>query len=596
MTSAARSTGLLRSSRGLSRVGIGLIAITIAAAGLAIGDLRREAIEDYQRDTTNLGVVLAEQTSRTMQAVDLVVAETRVRILAAGVETPDQFKRLTATEDMHEFLVSQLKSLPQADAIELVDIDGRVVNFSRRWPVPEIDVSGRDYWRDIRPQHGDQPSITTPVKARVTGAWTFYLARRVTGLSGEFLGVVMGAIQVPYLEAFYEAITLDEGTSVAVLRRDGTFLLHYPYVEAMMGLKLPPGSPWHDRVEASGGTIRLPGYPDGIEEVVSIHPLRDYPLVVDVAVSEAAALAHWRRQSLLIALGALCAAVAFAVLFRALAAQFRRLEGQTAELVRGEEALRLAKEEAEAASRTKSQFLANMSHELRTPLNAIIGFSEVIRDAIMGPVDPRYGDYARDIHMAGQHLLSLISDVLDLSKIEVGRLKLHEEPVSIAEVIDTCRRLVAERAREGGVALEEAVPSDLPPVFADRLRLKQIVLNVLANAVKFTRPGGRVRIAASLPAEGGLVLSITDTGIGMAPEDIPTALTPFGQVEDALHRRYDGTGLGLPLAKMLAERHGGTLAIESQIGVGTSVRIRLPEQRLHGSDPLTLADVELARI
>jgi two-component system cell cycle sensor histidine kinase PleC len=248
--------------------------------------------------------------------------------------------------------------------------------------------------------------------------------------------------------------------------------------------------------------------------------------------------------------------------------------------VNAQKALIAAKEEAETASRTKSQFLAHMSHELRTPLNAVLGFSEVIRDQVVGPVEPRYRDYAADIHKAGQHLLNLINDVLDLSKIEVGRLALHDDPVSLGDVVATCFRLVSERAREGQVAITEELAVDLPPVRGDALRLKQVVLNVLSNAVKFTPPGGAVRITAAREADGGLTLAVIDTGIGMASEDIPVALAPFRQVEGALNRRYEGTGLGLPLAKSLVELHDGTLAIESAPGRGTTVSIRLPARRV----------------
>jgi PAS domain S-box-containing protein len=246
---------------------------------------------------------------------------------------------------------------------------------------------------------------------------------------------------------------------------------------------------------------------------------------------------------------------------------------------RAEEALRLAKEEAEAASRTKSQFLANMSHELRTPLNAVIGFSEIIMNAVMGPVDGRYREYARDIHKSGQHLLGLIGDVLDLSKVEAGRLELYEGPVDVGRVIGACRRLVVDRANANGVQIEEAIAPDLPLLAADELRLKQIVLNLVSNAVKFTPAGGRVSVAASA-ADGGMTITVADTGIGMRAEDIPVALEPFRQVDDALNRRFQGTGLGLPLAKMLTELHGGALEIASEPNRGTVVRVRLPDSRV----------------
>jgi signal transduction histidine kinase len=254
-----------------------------------------------------------------------------------------------------------------------------------------------------------------------------------------------------------------------------------------------------------------------------------------------------------------------------------RLQRENLQLV---DELRGAKEVAEHASRAKSQFVAAMSHELRTPLNAILGFSEVIRDALFEPVAARYRDYAKDIHGAGQHLLRLINDVLDLSKIEADRLTLHDEASTLAEIVDECRRLMAGLAHERGIALEVAIPASLPSVVVDRMRFKQIVLNLLSNAVKFTRDGGRVRLAATLPSAGGLLLTVADNGVGMDPKDIPVALAPFQQIESGLNRSHEGTGLGLPLASRLAELHGGRLVIESALGIGTTVSVHLPELRL----------------
>jgi signal transduction histidine kinase len=576
----AGADGFFHSSRRLSLVGGGLIVMIILAAVLTIWDLRADAIENYRNDMQNLGVVLAEQTSRSLQAVDLVVQETREKILAAGIADPVEFAQTLRTEAVHDYLHAHLMNLPQAETIVLVGPDGTVINSGRVWPPPPIDVSDREHFRHFRDNDDPKPFISAPLRNRATGSWTVFLARRIAGPRGEFLGIVLGAIEVSYFEEFYKAITLQDGGSVTVLRRDGTILFRYPHLETVMGEKMPSASPWYERVAAGGGTFQTPGYLDGVLRVVSVHLLKDYPLVVSVTVAQDTALAHWRRQSTFIAIGAVCAAIGFAVLFRALSAQFRRLETQASALARTSDALQRAKEQAEAASQTKSQILANMSHELRTPLNAIIGFSEVIRDGLMGPVDSRYRNYAQDIHGAGQHLHRLINDVLDLSKLEVGQMELHEELVDIADAIRACCRLVGQQARDGSVTIEEAVPARLPLVHADALRLKQIILNVLSNAVKFTPAGGLVRIVVGPPDAEGLVIAVIDTGIGMKPEDIPVALTPFRQVDSALTRRYEGTGLGLPLAKVLTERHGGTLTIESAPARGTTVRLRLPPNRI----------------
>jgi PAS domain S-box-containing protein len=248
---------------------------------------------------------------------------------------------------------------------------------------------------------------------------------------------------------------------------------------------------------------------------------------------------------------------------------------------RAEDALRDAKEAAEAANRTKSEILANMSHELRTPLNAIIGFSDIILRETFGAVgQPRYLDYARDIYESGTHLLALINDILDVSKAEAGRIELLEGRVDVGELIDSCLRLVHARADEAKIELVATLSEELPALHADGLRLKQVLLNLMSNAIKFTPAGGRVTLKAETADGHGLHLRVIDTGIGMAPEDIPKALSPFGQLETSMSRRYPGTGLGLPLSKALVELHGGRLHIDSVLGKGTTVTISLPHARM----------------
>jgi signal transduction histidine kinase len=242
--------------------------------------------------------------------------------------------------------------------------------------------------------------------------------------------------------------------------------------------------------------------------------------------------------------------------------------------------LRRAKEEAELASRSKTEFLANMSHELRTPLNAIIGFAEILGAEIFGPLgDKRYPGYAVDIRDSGEHLLKLINDVLDVSKIEFGKVELQEESIDIAVVIESCLRLMRDRAEEAGLELSAELPLDLPFVHADARRLKQILLNLLSNAVKFTETGGSVLVRA-IDEGDGLAISVADTGIGIAANDLEKALRPFGQIDSRMTRKYQGTGLGLPLTKSMIELHGGTLGIDSVAGKGTTATIWLPAGRV----------------
>jgi PAS domain S-box-containing protein len=245
-----------------------------------------------------------------------------------------------------------------------------------------------------------------------------------------------------------------------------------------------------------------------------------------------------------------------------------------------EEALYAAKETAEIASRSKSEFLANISHELRTPLNAIIGFSEIMREQIFGPLgSPQYLEYTGDVLDSAHHLLDVINDILDIAKAEAGKLELAEDTVDIASIVAAAMRLVQERAQRGGVRLKSELPP-LPPLHADERKLKQILINLLTNAIKFTPVEGSVTVGARLAESGDLLVTVADTGIGIAEKDIATALAPFGQVDSKLNRKYEGTGLGLPLCNAMAKLHGGELAIASVVGKGTTVTIRLPAVRV----------------
>ena len=243
--------------------------------------------------------------------------------------------------------------------------------------------------------------------------------------------------------------------------------------------------------------------------------------------------------------------------------------------------LREAKLNAESANKVKTQFLANMSHELRTPLNAVLGFIDIMRLELYGPLGhDKYRDYSQDIHASATHLLTLISDILDVSKIEAGKMDLAEDRIILADLADSCYKLMRHRAGENGVALSTELPDDLPDLDGDEVRVKQIVLNLLTNAIKFTPKGGKVVLAMDRTPDNAIVIRTEDTGIGIAPNDMAQILEPFGQAGDANNTvAHEGVGLGLYLVKVLAEMHDGEIDIVSTVGEGTVVTVRFPASR-----------------
>ncbi len=239
-----------------------------------------------------------------------------------------------------------------------------------------------------------------------------------------------------------------------------------------------------------------------------------------------------------------------------------------------------ARDAAQAANRSKSQFFANISHELRSPLNAIIGFSEILQKELFGPIgQPQYREYVHDIQDSAEHLLEIINDILDLSKIEAGKFDLAEVDVNLLELIESCSRIVAHKAAQGEIELRVDVPQTLPVLYADQRKVKQILINLLSNAVKFTPGGGVITTRVTVEDDGAIVLSVTDTGIGIAPEDIECVFDVFGQVDSDLDKAAAGTGLGLPLSRSLAEMHGAVLELDSAPGLGTTATVRFPPER-----------------
>lgn len=710
LASLDKTGGLVRAdSRGspIPRLYVGgilLIATAIVGAWLAIGELRRERLASTTQDVNNLAVVLAAQTARSFQAVDLVLQEVQEFVRASAQAGADQFKQQAATKEVHRFLVDRLKNLPQAYSISVIDETGRILNLTHSWPAPVVNVADRDYFTYWRNHDDAHPLISAPIVGRFSGDWVLPITRRIDGPAGQFRGIALSVVRVGYFEDFYAGIRTQEGENVSLFRQDGTLLARYPHVRHWMGLQVPSTSPWYEVLARGGGTYRAPGYIGGVPRIVALQPVRDYPVAITVGIVESEALAPWRRRSAAIAIGTAGAVAAFVILIWTLRTQFRRLQNSEARFrgfattssdwfwetderhrisymsegvstigfaikpsdligrtrlenaanadaepemwhehfkmlerhepfrdftytwsnpggqgtasisgeprfdakgrflgyrgtgrdispqIRAERALREAKEAAETANIAKSQFLANVSHELRTPLNAIIGFSEMVDLGLAGPVQPKQREYTKLVLQSGRHLLEVINDILALARFDAGKFELAEEDdVDLHHIAEACLALTRHHATTNELTLTLEIADPLPPVTADPTRLKQILLNLVSNAIKFTKPGGSIALRGERTADGGVLLEVEDTGVGMSPAEIEIALEPFGQVDARLARKHEGTGLGLPLARRLIELHGGSLAVRSEQGCGTTVTVTLPASRVRVGTSATAA-------
>ncbi|HEY4345445.1 MAG TPA: ATP-binding protein [Parvibaculum sp.] len=258
-------------------------------------------------------------------------------------------------------------------------------------------------------------------------------------------------------------------------------------------------------------------------------------------------------------------------------------------IMRRAEELERQRRRAEAANESKTQFLAGMSHELRTPLNAIIGFADLMRMQLLGPLEPpRYLDYVNDIHHSGVHLLHMINELLDMAKIEAGHVDLHEDVIDLRDIGTEVLRMLRQSIETARVKLNVVMPSALPLICADEQQVRRVLVNLLSNAIKFTPAGGSITLSAH-ECESGLEVSVADTGIGIPPDKLDKVLEPFEQVENSFTRTRAGTGLGLPLTKAMVEAHGGTLTLESELGQGTTVRVSLPSDRIVRSEKIDAA-------
>jgi signal transduction histidine kinase len=505
---------------------------------------------------------------------------------------------LSAAASLYPWISSLFVSAPDGEQVCINDPTIKIGN-----------ISDRAYFK--RALEDKQVVVSDLLTGRASRAPRIFAALPMLNSRVEVSGVIGVGIDVTAMTQVLSIdITNDDDTMAVLLDGQGRLLARAPAGGAMVGDDYGDRPLFQALKERRSGTAELPAL-DGSERLFGWRRVGDSSAILAVGILKSDIIARvnqllYRRMveigvAVLIvsAMGLLGGELLVFGPLRELARTAKRLgAGDSSSRVRlpiavgemiqlGHAFNRMAADLGERqaklikADRAKSEFLANMSHELRTPLNSVIGFAEIIGSQAMGPVgDAAYVEYAEHIRESGRHLLGLINDILDLSKVEAGRMELVEDTVDFGATIRGAVGMLQDQAEKAGVQLICTVPKRPIAVRADSQRLRQVVLNLVSNAIKFTDAGGRVTTEIAIDAESRPTLAVEDTGIGIAAEDLPRVMEVFGQVQTQLNRTRSGTGIGLPLTKRLVEMHGGTLDLASQPGIGTTVTVRLPASRL----------------
>jgi signal transduction histidine kinase/DNA-binding response OmpR family regulator len=550
-----------RPKRALSTLGATSLVLICTIVGtnlIFLGNLRESTLQTAEANLARYSLTLAENADRSFKSLDLVLSSVGDYLVREGATSSGFYRQLASDRQTHSLLKEKIAGLPQVDAVTMIDADGKLLNFSRYWPIPEIDISDRDYFKTLKANPNLESIISEPIQNRATGTWGIFLARRLNDPDGKFMGLMLGAMSLQYLENFFGSTTLGLNTSISLVRDDGMLLARFPPTD-MIGR---PSSGGGQRAVAAGGSIREPSGRDQLMRLRAAKMLPNYPALITVSQTEESALRSWRGMA--VQLGAMSLVSAIVVLVAAflIARWWTKHEN-----------LRHAAESANAA---KSAFLAMMSHEIRTPLNAVLGLATTLLDTDLEAEQRRF---VQAIHNAGDSLLEILNDILDFSKLESGQLSLEQIAFSAEALVHNTLSIIGPRASAKDLTIQSIGDASLPPaLIGDAGRIRQVLLNLVSNAAKFTTAGEIIvstRCIACDDRQATVEWAVRDTGMGIAPDKLDSLFVNFVQADNSISRRFGGSGLGLAICKRLLEQMGGEIKVASTLGRGSTFSFRL---------------------